>query len=608
MNTKLIVLWMISLLGGAQLLAQSPATETPAIGTPAIETPAPLIAHPHARVDKVPRHALEVQALNEPELVLEKLPPLIQRAQTERNFRELALLYLAQANACRVSANWPCQSSAGADAFQSAARANDPVLEIRGLIAEARARIAMQDYGRGEERLSQAELLLREYPLLELQSDVYLAYSSLTYTLGKYELSQEYADRGLTGLPADERITRARLLRNRGRAQANRNMLPEAKESLRLAQAAASSLNDPKLVAELYLESARLAHLSLDVVEQRASADQVILLSRRLKNSQLLGQGQEALGIAALDAKDFALAESYFRQAREGLAKLGLRQDERRVLKQLLDLLSKRADQPEDFDALVAQFLVLNDRMQAEDKKAAADDFDQRLQFLTSEMEVKRLKVEAQASREREKLLGENSRLAYLAAGLFAFAMSILGVFALSLRKNKRFQEKLARTDAMTGMGNRRMFEERIQTAFTRAKRIGKALTLLSLDLDKFKSINDTFGHSVGDGVIIEFSKRIQACLRDSDLPIRLGGDEFVILIEDAQNAEEGAIVAQKILAAMQPVMRVEKQSLQVSCSIGVGYDATPQSIQHLLDLSDSALYAAKAAGRNTYQIQHAQH
>jgi diguanylate cyclase (GGDEF)-like protein len=550
--------------------------------------------------DAVPRHPLELRALTHPEEVLNQLPPLIQKAQTERNHRELTLLYLAQANACRVSANWPCQSSAGASAVLAAQRAKDSVLEVRGLIAEARARVAMQDYARGEERLSAAELLLRENPVLELQADVYLAYSSLTYTLGKYALSQEYADRGLTGLPVDERVTRARLLRNRGRAQAQRNMLEEAQESLRLAQLAAADLEDPKLVAELHLESARLAHLSKDVPAQLASANAVLAQSKQLKNSQLFGQAHEALGIAALDANDAVQAESHFRVARLELAKLGLRQDERRVLKLLLDLLSRQGDQPADFETLVAQFLVLNDRIQSEDKKTAAEDFEERLQFVTSEIEVKRLKAEAIASREREKLLSANSRLAYLAAVLFAITMLVLAIFALSLRKNKKLQENLARSDAMTGMGNRRMFEERIQGAFLRARRIRKPLLLLGLDLDKFKSVNDTHGHSVGDAVIIEFAQRIKTCVRESDLPIRLGGDEFAILIEDAANEQEGVVVAQKIIAAMQTPIHVERLVLQMSCSIGVGFDPQIESTQHLIDLADQALYAAKAAGRNT--------
>ena len=161
----------------------------------------------------LPRHPLEAKALNEPEQVLKQLPALVKRARDSRDSRELALLLLARANACRVIADWPCQRVAGAGAVIASQSANDPILKVRSLIAESRATIAMQDFTRGEKLLGEAELVLKGSPSPELSADVYLAYSSLSNSLGKQALSAEYAQRGLDVLPGDLALpTQARLL------------------------------------------------------------------------------------------------------------------------------------------------------------------------------------------------------------------------------------------------------------------------------------------------------------------------------------------------------------------------------------------------------------
>lgn len=142
---------------------------------------------------RLPRHPLEELALSQPEAVLKQLPPLVAAARTNRDWRELALLYLAQSNACRVIADWPCQRDASAQANVAASAAGQPILRIRALVGQSRAMIAMQDFTRGEKLLGDAELLLKSSPSPELSADVYLAYSSLSWSLGKHALSAEYA-------------------------------------------------------------------------------------------------------------------------------------------------------------------------------------------------------------------------------------------------------------------------------------------------------------------------------------------------------------------------------------------------------------------------------
>ena len=144
-----------------------------------------------AAVSGLPHHPLEEKALSDPEGVLRQLPDLVADARKRERFDEQALLFLAQANACRVVADWPCQRVAGAAARNAAEAARKPLLVVRALIAEARALIAMQDFSRGEELLGRAELVLKGSPSPELSADVYLAYSSLSNALGKHALAAE---------------------------------------------------------------------------------------------------------------------------------------------------------------------------------------------------------------------------------------------------------------------------------------------------------------------------------------------------------------------------------------------------------------------------------
>ena len=148
---------------------------------------------------QVTRHPMEVRALVDPEGVLEELPAMLQIATSKGDQRELALLYLAQSNACRVIADWTCQSKAGVNARNAAEKAKLPQLQIRALIAASRGYMALQEFTLGEEFLGDAERLLELNPYPELSADVYLAYSSLSYSLGKNALAADYSEKGLIG-------------------------------------------------------------------------------------------------------------------------------------------------------------------------------------------------------------------------------------------------------------------------------------------------------------------------------------------------------------------------------------------------------------------------
>ena len=184
---------------------------------------------------------------------------------------------------------------------------------------------------------------------------------------------------------------------------------------------------------------------------------------------------------------------------------------------------------------------------------------------------------------------------------------SVKGVLMLlfdisRLKHAERELDLLARHDSLTGLANRRQFGERLEAALTRRQREGSPLALLCFDIDHFKKINDTLGHAAGDAILVEFARRLQQNLRESDLAARLGGDEFVVIVEDADSAGAAEAVASKILRAMQPHFIVDASALAVTTSIGIGLAAAGTDAETLMRSADEALYRAKAAGRNTYR------
>lgn len=173
-----------------------------------------------------------------------------------------------------------------------------------------------------------------------------------------------------------------------------------------------------------------------------------------------------------------------------------------------------------------------------------------------------------------------------------------------ALKEKEELLKRLARHDALTGLPNRNFFDQRLTEAILRCERHGTCMALMFLDIDRFKSVNDTHGHHGGDLLLKAFSRRLLDSVRKTDTVARLAGDEFVIILEDLHSTGEATVVADKILRAMKPQIDIGTASLHLSTSIGITInwcgDADPEI---LLRQADEALYAAKAAGRGCYRL-----
>jgi diguanylate cyclase (GGDEF)-like protein/PAS domain S-box-containing protein len=179
-----------------------------------------------------------------------------------------------------------------------------------------------------------------------------------------------------------------------------------------------------------------------------------------------------------------------------------------------------------------------------------------------------------------------------------------LAIFS-DISKKKQAEEliwKQANYDALTGLPNRRMFRDRLDQEIKKAHRHEQAMALLFVDLDRFKEVNDTLGHHIGDDLLIVAAQRIEACVRESDTVARLGGDEFTVIIPQLADSGHVEEIASAIIARLVEPFHLGEEKVQISASVGITlYPDDGTELEQLLKNADQAMYVAKQQGRNRF-------
>jgi diguanylate cyclase (GGDEF)-like protein len=197
-----------------------------------------------------------------------------------------------------------------------------------------------------------------------------------------------------------------------------------------------------------------------------------------------------------------------------------------------------------------------------------------------------------------------------------AFGLAALTLVAAVVRMALAFHDlrgladarAAATTDELTGLGNRRLFIARVHSAIATAEPRGKSVSVLLLDIDNFKQLNDTLGHSAGDELLRRIGPRLMATLRDGDTVARLGGDEFAILLDGEPTEKEAARIAAKLLRALREPFEVHGLALRITASVGIAtYPADAGDTEELMKRADVAMYEAKAS-RNGFEFYSADH
>jgi diguanylate cyclase (GGDEF)-like protein len=213
-----------------------------------------------------------------------------------------------------------------------------------------------------------------------------------------------------------------------------------------------------------------------------------------------------------------------------------------------------------------------------------------------------------------EIVLLETMLLLLLIEGIFLFRPAARQIRIGWRERERRHSEErnydqvrlnyLAQFDPLTGLANRSLLWDRFDHAILRARREGEIVTLMFVDLDDFKAVNDQFGHGTGDALLKNVAERLEGAVRESDTVARLGGDEFTVMLEGQHRPEFAGIVAQKLLDALAVPYRIGGREIFMTASIGiVVYPLDGDVVDDLVRDADTAMYAAKQAGRNNFQF-----
>ncbi|MDT4330938.1 EAL domain-containing protein [Methylomonas sp. MED-D] len=175
------------------------------------------------------------------------------------------------------------------------------------------------------------------------------------------------------------------------------------------------------------------------------------------------------------------------------------------------------------------------------------------------------------------------------------------------ITQRKQSEEQIwrqANFDPLTGLPNRRMFRDRLEQEIKKAHRMGQMFALMFIDLDRFKEVNDTLGHDIGDQLLKETAQRLQLCVRESDTVARLGGDEFTIILGELDEPRSAEPIARHLLEQLSAPFQLAEDTTYVSASIGITFYPTDSTdLSELLKNADQAMYAAKNRGRNAYSF-----
>ncbi len=187
---------------------------------------------------------------------------------------------------------------------------------------------------------------------------------------------------------------------------------------------------------------------------------------------------------------------------------------------------------------------------------------------------------------------------------LFSTILLLIFMFSIYATLTKNKLEQMAHFDKLTALPNRAYFYIELEQELKRAKRLSKRVAVMFIDLDGFKAVNDTYGHDMGDKLLVEVSKRLEHSVRNVDIVARLGGDEFTIVLCDIKGREDSMLIASKIIANLNEDFIINHEIIKIGASIGISiFPDQAKDSDDLIRLSDSAMYAAKERGKNCVMI-----
>jgi diguanylate cyclase (GGDEF)-like protein len=198
------------------------------------------------------------------------------------------------------------------------------------------------------------------------------------------------------------------------------------------------------------------------------------------------------------------------------------------------------------------------------------------------------------------EFLGDQAAIAIQNAKLYEQAQQEIA----DRKKAEKAIQHLANHDALTGLPNRRLFNERIELEIARSQRNKLRFSVMLFDLDQLKTVNDVYGHNIGDMLLQAVSQRLLGLLRKSDTIARMGGDEFLLILPEMNQPDDAILTAERILSALSTPFHLETHQINITTSIGISFfPADGEDVDILVKKADLSMYKAKERGGNTYHL-----
>ena len=232
-----------------------------------------------------------------------------------------------------------------------------------------------------------------------------------------------------------------------------------------------------------------------------------------------------------------------------------------------------------NYNAMVVTFIAINDKF-----------LNKNIAYLVIYTESDHL----------DRLLVEND---YAKILLFSMLL-VLFIFSLYISNTQERLKQMAHFDKLTSLPNRAYFYIELKQEIKRARRLNQKLSLMFIDLDGFKNINDTYGHNAGDTVLVETAYRLEDSIRSMDIAARIGGDEFIVLLTNVKDESNAGVIAQKIIDKLNEDFKVSQDILNIGASIGIAsFPQDASNIDSLVSSADAAMYKAKESGKNNFVL-----
>ena len=248
-------------------------------------------------------------------------------------------------------------------------------------------------------------------------------------------------------------------------------------------------------------------------------------------------------------------------------------------------------------------FVTAMNEVEDEEKGLALGGLDYIVKPISPSIVRARVRTHLTLSEQKKRLQNLVARLEYQAEELADWNQTLEQRVNEGIARAENLRQ-IAFHDALTGLANRALLLDRLEHAVSLAGRESKSLGLMFLDLDRFKAVNDTFGHDVGDALLKEVARRLGQCRRSTDTVARMGGDEFVLLLEHAPDKRVYAALAEKIIASLSTPMSIAGCPVQIGASVGIAcFPEDGDDPALLMKSADAAMYAAKSAGRGAFRF-----